>query len=247
MRKIRFFLIVVILAVFSVLVSGCATPRQVKKLEDEITALKGKLQASETHKQEEINRLKESRDSEIARLKERYDSQLNRLELEKRRELDRIKAAKDELTKALQEELSEYKAKLQITERGLVLTFLAEVFFDSGKEVIKKEAFPALDKVAKVLNEKVPDSPVAIEGHTDNEPIKYSGWKSNWELSCHRALAVLHYFTDNGNIKPERLSANGYGEYRPVAANDIEESRQQNRRVEIVIMPTQVAKKKAEY
>ena len=84
MKKIRFFPVVVILAVLSALVSGCATPRQVKKLEDEITALKGKLQASETQKQEEISRLKESRDSDIARLKEKYDSQLNRLELEKK-------------------------------------------------------------------------------------------------------------------------------------------------------------------
>ena len=82
------------------------------------------------------------------------------------------------------------------------MRFVAEVFFDSGKADLRPEAYPILDKVAEFLKEEVPDRNVAIEGHTDNEPIKYSGWKSNWELSTARALSVLHYLVDKKGIDP---------------------------------------------
>jgi chemotaxis protein MotB len=84
---------------------------------------------------------------------------------------------------------------------------------------------------------------VGIEGHTDNEPIRHSGWKSNWELSANRALSVLHYLVDNRGISPTRLSALAYGEFHPVTSNDAKQGRQLNRRVEIVILP-RVAKVK---
>ena len=133
-----------------------------------------------------------------------------------------------------------------MTERGLVITFLSEVFFDSGKDIIKADGKLSLDKVAEVLNRDVPDSQVAVEGHTDNDPIKYSGWKSNWELSSGRALAVLHYLVDECKVEPQRLSANGYGEYHPVAPNETPQNKQKNRRVEIVILPSKVSKVKAQ-
>ena len=117
----------------------------------------------------------------------------------------------------------------------MTITFVAEVLFDSGKDVLKEESFSSLDKVARILVEEVPGYNIAIEGHTDNEPIKYSGWKSNWELSSHRALSVLYYL-ENGGIESRRLSAVGYGEYHPVASNDTPEGKQQNRRVEIIIL-----------
>jgi len=78
---------------------------------------------------------------------------------------------------------------------------------------------------------------IGIEGHTDNVPIKHSGWKSNWELATARALSVLHYLENEQGISGERLSAIGYGEYRPVASNETKDGRKQNRRVEIVILP----------
>lgn len=243
----RIFKYTVIFLLSAILVTGCATPQQVKKLEDEISLLQGKLRDAEIQREEEIKRLKEGSKASQERLKASYDSQLKRLELEKRKEETRLKEAKDALAKDLQKELSEYKAKLEMTERGLIITFLAEVFFDSGKDIIRQEGFAVLDKVAKILNEKVSDSPVAIEGHTDNEPIKYSNWLSNWELSAHRALAVLHYFIDKCNIDPKRLSANGYGEYRPIATNDTKEGRQKNRRVEIVIAPSKLTKQKSDF
>jgi chemotaxis protein MotB len=137
----------------------------------------------------------------------------------------------------LSQEIKDKQVRLAMMGKGLVITFVADVIFDSGKAKIKSEAYPTLDKVATVLRENVPEFSVGIEGHTDNQPIKFSGWKSNWELSAARALSVLHYLAEAGKLSPDRLSAIGYGEYRPVATNDAEEGRQLNRRVEVVILP----------
>lgn len=170
----------------------------------------------------------------------------SRLETVMEEKDDELERARKELMRTLGKELSEYKAKLEMTERGLVITFLAEIFFDSGKDAILADGRPVLSKVAEVLNKNVPNSNVAVEGHTDADPIKYSGWKSNWELSAARALAVLHYFIDNGGITPERLSISGYGQYRSVAPNDTAQNKRKNRRVEIIILPSMLTKTKAE-
>jgi len=152
-------------------------------------------------------------------------------------QLDELNQAKRLLEDRLKQEIQDKQVRLQMMEKGLVITFVADVLFDSGKAKIRSEAYPILDKVAVVLKENVPEFNVGIEGHTDNQPIKSSGWKSNWELSASRALMVLHYLAGEKGIVPERLSAVGYGEYRPVASNDNKEGRQMNRRVEIVILP----------
>ncbi len=126
---------------------------------------------------------------------------------------------------------------LEIEERGLVITLANNIIFDSGKAKIKEEAYPILDKISEVIKTKAPDKNIGIEGHTDNVPIKYSGWKSNRELSTARANNVYHYLADTGGLAPAKLTTMGYGQYKPVASNDTEEGRAKNRRVEIVILP----------
>jgi len=153
------------------------------------------------------------------------------------RQLDELNQTRRLLEDRLAQEIQDKQVKLQMMDKGLVITFLADVLFDSGKAKIRPEVYSILDKVAVVLKDNVPHLNVGIEGHTDNQPIKYSGWKSNWELSTARALSILHYFVDEKGITPARISAIGYGEYRPVASNDTREGRQLNRRVEIVIIP----------
>ncbi len=153
------------------------------------------------------------------------------------RQLDELSRTKSLLEDRLSQEISDRQVRLEMMEKGLVITFVADVLFDSGKAKVKPEAYATLDKVARVLSENVPEYNIGIEGHTDNVPIKFSGWKSNWELSTARALSVLHYIVDEKGIRPSRVSAIGYGEYNPVASNDNAEGRQLNRRVEIVILP----------
>jgi len=152
-------------------------------------------------------------------------------------ELARLREAKSLLESRLSREIDSDKVSLNMEDRGLVITFVAEVLFDSGKTKLKPEGQNILKKVAGVIKEEVSGNDIGIEGHTDNEPIKYSGWKSNWELSTARATSVLHYLEDNCGLEPDKLSATGYGEYRPVTSNETEEGRQENRRVEIIIKP----------
>lgn len=180
---------------------------------------------------------------------ERIATLSEELERERRlREQERAKLDKtlEQLRRALRKEIDDRQVKVGMEDRGLVITFVAEVLFDSGKAEIRPEAYPVLDKVAKFLTDVTPDRRIAIEGHTDNEPIKHSGWKSNWELSTARATSVLHYLVDEKGITPDLVHATGYGEYRPVASNDATEGRQQNRRVEIVILPKELGQLKAE-
>lgn len=150
----------------------------------------------------------------------------------------------DELTRAhqilqdrLAQELDDKAVKLKRMEKGLVITFVADILFDSGKAKLRPEAYSGLDKVSRVLQEDVADLKIGVEGHTDNEPIRASGWRSNWELSVARSLAVLHYLQDEKKVEGARLSSIGYGEYQPLADNSTKEGRQANRRVEIVIIP----------
>jgi chemotaxis protein MotB len=152
-------------------------------------------------------------------------------------EVSELERAKRELENRLRGEIDDKSVKVEMLERGLVITFVAEVLFDSGKATLREQALDTLEKVANVLNTTVQDLNVGVEGHTDNEPIRKSGWKSNWELSVARAISVLHYLADENQVDPRRLSATGYGEYHPVAGNETKEGRQQNRRVEIVILP----------
>jgi chemotaxis protein MotB len=151
--------------------------------------------------------------------------------------VDELSQAQRILEDRLSQEIKDKQVKLKMAEKGLVITFVADVLFDSGKAKLKADTFSSLDKVARVLNENVADLKVGIEGHTDNEPIKFSGWKSNWELSTERALSVLHYLVDHEKVAEGRLSVLGYSEFQPVAANNSKEGKKLNRRVEVVIFP----------
>lgn len=153
------------------------------------------------------------------------------------KQLEELNQTKRLLEDRLSGEIKDKQVRLDMMEKGLVITFVADILFNSGKDKILESAYPILDKVARVLNENVPDLNIGIEGHTDNDPIKYSNWKSNWELSTARALSVLHYLVEQKALAPERVSAIGYGEYKPVASNETKEGRELNRRVEVVILP----------
>lgn len=151
-------------------------------------------------------------------------------------ELAHLRNTKGVLEQHLAKEIQDKQVRLGMQDKGLVITFVAEVLFDSGKAVLRDESLPILDKVVAILNREVVGNNIGIEGHTDNEPIKYSKWESNWELSSHRALGVLHYLESQG-VNSKRLSAIGYGEHRPIESNSTVDGRAMNRRVEIVILP----------
>ncbi len=160
-------------------------------------------------------------------------------------QIEELEQAKKDLEDKLSKEIADKQILLEQTSRGLIITMANDILFDSGKAKLKKVAYSVLDKIAGVLNETVPDRDVGVEGHTDTVPIKHSGWKSNWELSSARATNVLHYMI-NKDVKPQRLSAIGYGEFRPIDTNDTKAGRCKNRRVEIIILPKEITKKSYE-
>lgn len=172
----------------------------------------------------------------VALLKNKYD--------EARQKLSELERAKRELEERLAREIGEKQVKVGMDDRGrLVITFVAEVLFDSGKADLKPAAKETLDKIAPTLKTTVGDLEIGVEGHTDNQPIRYSGWKSNWELSAARAMSVVRYLVEKHGVEPTRIHGTGYGEFRPVASNDTPQGRAKNRRVEIVVYPAEKIEK----
>ena len=140
---------------------------------------------------------------------------------------------RDELMAAAQS--SPEMAGVQVIQRGndFILRMPENIFFASGDDSVKDVALRTLRTICQRLRTRRVD--VRVEGHTDNRPIRTARFRSNWELSTARATAVLAHLIDEGGMLPDRLSAAGYGEFHPIASNDTEGGRQQNRRVDLVI------------
>jgi len=126
------------------------------------------------------------------------------------------------------------EGKVSVTEglKGITVEINASVLFPVGEARLQPAAVKALRAVAEVAASA--DFPITVEGHTDPTPIATPQFPSNWELSGARASSVVRLFVDAG-VAPQRLTATGYGEQRPVASNDTTEGRARNRRVTILI------------
>lgn len=135
--------------------------------------------------------------------------------------------------------LSDYVSIME-QERGLVISFKDSLLFRSGSDQINPVAATIIKQVGKSMAD-IPNY-IRVEGHTDNLPINSEKFPSNWELSVLRATNVVHILQSQAGIPPDRLSVIGYGEYRPLVANEDDKSRSMNRRVDIVIL-----KKKYDY
>lgn len=147
-----------------------------------------------------------------------------------KREAESVASAMASLRKLAREmELGE-EVTIEKTEHGFKVTVSSSVFFPSGVAEISKEAYPYLDEMIKIA--KKTSFLIKIEGYTDNVPIHTPRFPSNWELSTSRAVNVLKYFLEVGNIPAKKLVAVGYSKYHPIASNDTAEGRKKNRRVE---------------
>ncbi len=122
----------------------------------------------------------------------------------------------------------------EVTERGLIIHIKDNILFESGNAELKEDARAVLSLLSDEL--KGIENHLLIEGHTDNVPISTAKYPSNWELSAARATNVVRYFVENKGYIPERISARGFGEYRPIASNATDFGRNRNRRVDIVVL-----------
>ena len=147
-----------------------------------------------------------------------------------------LKDAVAEIEKEVESEEQQENVEVLQGPEGIIIRIRDQALFDSGKAEIKTELLPLLDRIGAVLN-RMPNQ-IEIEGHTDNVPIRNDEFKNNHWLSNARALQVLDVFVEEVGIDQSRLSATGYGEFRPVdldADNDTRENQAMNRRVEIKV------------
>lgn len=122
----------------------------------------------------------------------------------------------------------------------VIISIASAILFKSGSAKVRSESKALLVKFSSLLR-RYSNREVQVQGHTDNVQISdrlAERWETNWELSAARATRVLRYFVEVGNLDPRRVSGAGMGEFRPIADNDTREGRRTNRRIEIVIFPS---------
>ncbi len=139
------------------------------------------------------------------------------------------------LLQRFSEMISAGRLRVRVVRNQIVVELPEAVLFDSGRDRIKPEGREVLEQVSEVLASIV-DRQFRVAGHTDNVPIHTSRFPSNWELSTARAVNVVKLMIEQG-LGAQRLSAAGYADTQPVGSNDTEEGRQQNRRIEIALVP----------
>ncbi len=138
---------------------------------------------------------------------------------------------------SLKDQIAAQEVEVVEADNQLKVILVDKILFDSGSADINPKGKALLQVLAKSLKENK-NHDIVVEGHTDNVALTAylkKRFPSNWELSTARAAAVAHFFEAQGGIDPLRLSARGYSFYRPVASNNTEDGRRQNRRIEIVL------------
>lgn len=137
------------------------------------------------------------------------------------------------LNKELSQEIKEGKLTVHMGPRGLTISFTQAALFPSGEDEIAGDFYPSIQKIANAMKQ-IPN-PARAEGHTDAIPIHNSRFRSNWELSAARSIALVELLIQFG-VPRDRLSIAGYADTAPVDSNASESGRQKNRRVDIVVL-----------
>jgi chemotaxis protein MotB len=172
---------------------------------------------------------------------ERFDQAVGALEREE--QVAEARAIETAQLDQVQQKITEHAASTGVSdvigfryeERGLVVSIVSDqVLFEPGSAVLRPEGRQVLDGLADAL--LLLPNQVAIEGHTDSVPISTLRFPSNWELSTARATTVLQYFLSTYDFPPDRLTASGYAEQRPIGDNGTAGGRAQNRRVDIAVL-----------
>ena len=245
----------VISVVAIALLSGCVSQSKYR-------ALQASSKAEQSRQQQEIAGLqsqkenldkdlaalrqeKQNAETEIASLNDRLaqmQKQAAEISTEKDAEIQRLKGTYESLVKDLKGEIEKGEIKVTQIRDRLTVNLVEKILFDSGKAEVKAQGKEVLKKVGNILKD-VKDKDIRIEGYTDNVPIGGAlrqKFPTNWELSTQRATNVLRFLQDEAGVDGTRLAAVGYGEFRPLAGNDTPEGKAQNRRIEIVLVPSDI-------
>ncbi|HYP06931.1 MAG TPA: flagellar motor protein MotB [Bryobacteraceae bacterium] len=138
------------------------------------------------------------------------------------------------LTRELEDDIKAGRIQINMEPRGLVISMKEGAFFNSGDDAVLKERWASIGKLANVV--KAVPNPVRLEGHTDSRPVHNGRFRSNWELSAARSIAVLEILRDQFGIQEGRMAVVGYSDTLATDSNDTEEGRARNRRVDMTIL-----------
>jgi len=139
-----------------------------------------------------------------------------------------------QLNLKLKQEIEDGKVEVNLEPRGLVVSLKQTAFFPSGTDVIDPATYPIMEKLAEALQGL--SNPLRIEGHTDSVPIHTSRFRSNWELSAARSIAMMELLVTRYGVDRTRMAIVGFADNSPEASNDTPEGRAKNRRVEFHIL-----------
>jgi chemotaxis protein MotB len=140
----------------------------------------------------------------------------------------------DALQSALANELASGEISIRMDSRGLIVSLRESAFFPSGSDTLLPAAVPSMSKLASAIRPL--GNAIRLEGHTDSRPIKNSRFRSNWELSAARGIAVLHSFEEAHGIPATRMAVVAHADTAPSASNETEQGRAVNRRVDVAIL-----------
>ena len=210
--------------------------RALDKLEQDHRDLQTRFKSASSENAELVERLRQMGMSfeDTKKNAAELNKLVQELQMKERQAQARLQTFRNMIEK-FQKMIESGKLRVRIVRGRMVVELSENILFDSGRAEVKKEGLAALQEVATVLA-SIPDREFQIAGHTDNVPIKSARFPSNWELSTARAVNVTRALSTMG-VPATRLSAAGYADTQPVASNDTPEGRQQNRRIEIVLMP----------
>ncbi|MGD2271120.1 MAG: OmpA family protein [Desulfobacterales bacterium] len=158
---------------------------------------------------------------------------------EKNQMIEHLQDTRRRIEAGLKDQIAAQTIKLEEIEGKLKVTFVDKILFNSGSVQINPRGQELLLEFAQSFQDNGAQN-IVVEGHTDDVKVGTalkSRFPSNWELSTARAAAVVRFLHERAGLEAERLSATGYGYFRPVASNDSEEGRSQNRRIEILLVP----------
>jgi chemotaxis protein MotB len=139
-----------------------------------------------------------------------------------------------QLNESLSKEIADGRLEVRMERRGLVISLREATFFPSGGDTLDARTIPTLEIIAAEIGKH--PNPIRLEGHTDSKPIHTPRFRSNWELSAARGIAMLELFANRFGISRSRMAIAGFADTAPVASNETEQGRARNRRVDIVVL-----------
>ncbi|MEH6888585.1 flagellar motor protein MotB [Bacillus sp. JJ864] len=227
MLTLLFALFIVLFAMSSI--DAAKFKQMAVSFKDELSGGTGKKEFLSDQKPKAEKDLSEKR-PESEKIKQQAEAEV------KQQEMNELKAVQKNIDKYIEEKGLQSSFKTELTERGLMVTIEDKALFDSGQATVKLESLNMAQEMSSLLVAASPRE-ITVSGYTDNVPISNANFASNWELSTQRAVNFMQALLKNKQLLPQKFSAIGYGEYRPVASNDTPEGRAKNRRVEVFILP----------